>query len=212
MLTKLPRLKVCGLTRAVDVEHALACGADTLGFVHYVPSPRSLELERIAELVHLVGAAALTTLVVVDLSPEALDALVARTGVGAVQLCGDEDPAAFAGFRVPIFRRIAVAAGADEELQRWAGVAALFVLDHPASPGGSGLSVNLELAAELAAAAPCLLAGGLDPECVRERIACVRPQGVDACSRLELEPGVKQPELVREYLQRATLALAANLG
>lgn len=212
MLTRIPRLKVCGLTRAEDVQQALACGADALGFVHFAPSPRSAELGRIAELVDLAGKAALTVLVVVDVLPEQLAGWVERTGVGSVQLCGDEAPAGFAEFPVPILRRVAVAAGAEEELQRWTGIASAFVLDHPSSAGGSGLAVNLELAAQLADQAPCLLAGGLDPDCVIERIERVRPRGVDASSRLEQEPGVKHPELVRNYLQRAERALAAIPG
>lgn len=212
MLTRIPRLKVCGLTRAEDVLQALACGADALGFVHFAPSPRSAELDSIAELVVLAGEAALTVLVVVDVLPAQLKSWVERTGIASVQLCGDEDASAFAGFPVPILRRVAVTAGAAVELERWAGIASAFVLDHPSSAGGSGLSVDLELAAELAAQAPCLLAGGLDPDCVRARVERVRPRGVDASSRLEQEPGVKQPELVRDYLQRAAEALAATLG
>ncbi|MFT7676460.1 MAG: phosphoribosylanthranilate isomerase [Planctomycetota bacterium] len=212
MLTSIPRLKVCGLTRAEDVQHALACGADALGFVHYAPSPRSVELVSIAELVTPVGDSALTVLVVVDVPATQLAAWVALTGVSSVQLCGDETPADFEGFPVPVLRRVAVTAGGAEELQRWAGTASAFVLDHPSSAGGSGLSVDLEQAAQLVTQAPCLLAGGLDPECVAERIARVRPLGVDASSRLEQEPGVKHPELVRDYLQRAAAALTANHG
>lgn len=48
-----------------------------------------------------------------------------------------------------------------------------------------------------------MLAGGLGPENVREAIAAVRPWAVDASSRLEREPGVKDHARVRAYVEAA---------
>ena len=48
-----------------------------------------------------------------------------------------------------------------------------------------------------------LLAGGLSPENVAEAIRRVRPWAVDASSRLESEPGVKDHAQVRAYVEAA---------
>jgi indole-3-glycerol phosphate synthase len=48
-----------------------------------------------------------------------------------------------------------------------------------------------------------VLAGGLTPENVREAIERVRPWAVDASSRLETEPGVKDHERIRAYVKAA---------
>jgi phosphoribosylanthranilate isomerase len=48
-----------------------------------------------------------------------------------------------------------------------------------------------------------VLAGGLSAENVAEAIRRVRPWAVDASSRLEAEPGVKDPEKVRAYVEAA---------
>jgi phosphoribosylanthranilate isomerase len=48
-----------------------------------------------------------------------------------------------------------------------------------------------------------MLAGGLAADNVRAAIDAVRPWAVDASSRLELEPGVKDAELVRAYVEAA---------
>ena len=48
-----------------------------------------------------------------------------------------------------------------------------------------------------------MLAGGLGPENVRAAIEEVRPWAVDASSRLETEPGVKDHERVRAYVAAA---------
>jgi indole-3-glycerol phosphate synthase / phosphoribosylanthranilate isomerase len=48
-----------------------------------------------------------------------------------------------------------------------------------------------------------MLAGGLAADNVRAAIDAVRPWAVDASSRLEVKPGVKDPELVRAYVEAA---------
>jgi phosphoribosylanthranilate isomerase len=48
-----------------------------------------------------------------------------------------------------------------------------------------------------------VLAGGLGPDNVRDAIAAVRPWGVDAASSLEREPGVKDHDKVRAYVEAA---------
>jgi indole-3-glycerol phosphate synthase/phosphoribosylanthranilate isomerase len=48
-----------------------------------------------------------------------------------------------------------------------------------------------------------VLAGGLGPDNVRDAIAAVRPWGVDAASSLEHEPGVKDHDKVRAYVEAA---------
>ncbi|KKN16210.1 hypothetical protein LCGC14_0978270, partial [marine sediment metagenome] len=50
------RVKICGLTRVEDVNAAVACGADALGFVFYEPSPRSVTVEQAERLVQHVPA------------------------------------------------------------------------------------------------------------------------------------------------------------
>jgi phosphoribosylanthranilate isomerase len=48
-----------------------------------------------------------------------------------------------------------------------------------------------------------ILAGGLDPDNVARAIREARPDGVDASSRLESAPGVKDVELIRRFVSRA---------
>jgi hypothetical protein len=60
---------------------------------------------------------------------------------------------------------------------------------------------HLEHAA--AAEGRIVLAGGLSPENVGEAIETVRPWAVDASSSLETEPGIKDHDRVRAYVEAA---------
>lgn len=208
---RLPRVKVCGMTRPTDVFTAVEAGADALGFVSYWASPRDLPVASAAELVGVVPEGIATVAVMVDPTPDHARRYVEGTGTGWLQLCGDERPVDWFDFPRPILRRVAVDPDGHEaaaEIERWRPLVAGFVLDHPSGPGGTGLPVDLAPASHLAALAPCLLAGGLDAENVAGRVALVRPAGVDGSSRLESEPGKKDSDRVLAFVAAAREALA----
>jgi len=202
-LERFPRVKVCGLTRTEDVTLAIESGAEALGFVVHAPSPRTTTFERVAELRERIPPHVLSFAVVVDAQPDALHAALQMSGLDGAQLCGDEHAPDWTDFPFPLLRRLGVAPGARARAEAWLGLASAFVLDHPTSAGGSGLLVDLLEAAALARELPCLLAGGLDGERVVEAIRTVLPLGVDASSRLESSPGVKDPDHLRTFINSA---------
>ena len=201
------RVKVCGLTREEDVAAAIAAGASALGFVEHPPSPRAVTRERARALIATIAGRVAAVAVLVDRDPDFAAAWLRASGATMVQLCGSERAEAWRGFEHPILRRVAADEKAGEEIAAWQGIAAAFVLDHPSAPGGTGLGVDLARAAILARGAPCLLAGGLDETHVRARVLAVRPFGVDASSRLEIAPGIKDPARVAAFVRAASQTL-----
>ena len=199
---RIPRVKVCGVTALADVEGAFVHGVDAIGLVRWPNSPRFLAADSAAALAASLPSGILAVEVLVDADPGEVS-----PWAKVVQLCGGEAPEPWFDFRIPILRRLPVAPGSEVVLEAWAGVAAGFVLDHPSGPGGTGKGVDLDLAAELARRAPCLLAGGLDEGTVGERVRRVRPAGVDASSRLETAPGRKDPARVAAFAREADAAL-----
>ncbi len=219
----IPRVKVCGLCRAEDAVAAVQAGAEALGVVHYPPSPRSVSAETAAQIFaglncgldgaqnagQELPATALKVAVMVNPEPSIAEQWATTATANAVQLCGEETAEEWRGFPLPILRRIGVDATAVDEMRKWADVASLFVLDHPASAGGSGKTVDFELAAQLCRLAPCLLAGGLADDNVADAIAAVQPSGVDASSRLEQSTGQKDQARTKLFVQRALSALSS---
>ena len=199
-----PRVKICGLTRAEDVIAAIAAGASALGFVEYPASPRAVSRERARQLIDVIAGRVASVAVLVDRDPDFAAAWARASGATMVQLCGSERAAAWRGFDFPVLRRVGADASAEDEIAAWQGIAAAFVLDHPSAPGGTGLGIDVARAAHLARLAPCLLAGGLDEHSVDDRVRAVRPAGVDASSRLEISPGIKDPARVAAFVRAAS--------
>lgn len=196
-------IKVCGITRAVDARHAAKHGATALGFVFWEKSPRWVSPEQAAAIIAELPPAMTTVGVFVNEPVEGIRAVVAQTGIRAVQLHGDEPPAYAAAVGCPVFRAVEVDE-ADRTCPAWPAETTFLVdtLD-PVRRGGTGMAVDWDRAAALARGWRVVLAGGLTPGNVAEAIAAVRPFGVDVASGVEEAPGVKDFDKVARFLANA---------
>ncbi len=203
-----PRIKVCGLRAVEDLPAPFPAALDAVGFVGWHRSPRCVSPDRAARVVDAIPRRVLPVAVLVEPLPDEAERFLRASGCRALQLCGRETPEKWIGFPYAIFRRVAVADDAAEEMQAWSALAAGFVLDHPAAPGGTGIAVDTALARTLAERGDCILAGGLHAENVADMMRAVRPRGVDASSRLERTDGRKDPARVLAFIEAAARALA----
>ena len=198
------RVKVCGVTTA---EQAVACvdlGADAIGVNFVSSSPRRVDEERARAIVEAVGARALVVAVVADMSLDALRGLVARTGVGCLQLCGDEPAEQLAALLPHAFKSVRVATASDvAAAEAMPGSYLLVDAKVPGSLGGTGHTFDWELVVGLARRRKLVLAGGLTPDNVAAAVTRVRPWCVDVASGVESAPGVKDLERVRAFLDAA---------
>jgi len=193
-------VKVCGLTRLEDARAAIEAGADWLGFVVRGGTERHLEPEAAAAI---IAALPDVTAVAVMVAPGPDEALATARAIGARRIQVHRvDPSEWPrGFPMPV--AFAVPVAADGRLTgRLPSVNDLVLLDtaHETKAGGTGMSFPWDTAVALAARRPVMLAGGLDPDNVALAVDRVRPFGVDASSRLEAAPGIKDHELVRRFV------------
>jgi phosphoribosylanthranilate isomerase len=199
-------VKVCGLTSVEDARVAIEAGADWLGFVVKHDGPRAIAP---AEARAIVRALPVSVVVAVMVSPTPDEALAIAREIGAlrVQLHRVEPGSWPSDFPLPA--AFAVGVDAAGELTSAAPPAPhLLMLDTSDArlAGGTGRTFPWETAARLARERELLLAGGLGPDNVADAIAAVRPFGVDASSRLEVSPGIKDAGLVRRYVAEARRA------
>jgi len=213
-------VKICGVTTYEDAQQAACAGADMLGLNFYPPSPRYLNPEAaqaIAQSLRAALGAACPVLVgvFVDEAAEVVRAIAEHVGLDFAQLSGDEDPATLQALDGLAFKAVQPAdlAQALALVEAYAPLspqderAPSLLLDayHPSLRGGTGAQASTEIALALAQAVPrLLLAGGLRPDNVAERVRAVRPWGVDVASGVEgTVPGRKDPHKVREFVVRA---------
>jgi phosphoribosylanthranilate isomerase len=200
-------VKICGIT---SLEDALACadaGADALGFNFWPRSKRHLAPAAAAAIVRRLPPSVAAFGVFVDPSRAELEEALAVSGVGAVQLHGDEPPALCAGLGVPVVKAIRVRDRHDLALLAANDVRAFLLDSASAGYGGSGATFDWSLAAAAAHELPVLLAGGLTPENVAEAVETVRPLGVDVASGVESAPGVKDVARMELFIRRAKEAV-----
>lgn len=197
-------VKVCGLTSPDDARMAAAAGADWIGVILDGDGPRRVTVERAREIALAVPGVTVVAVMIAPSSPD--DALARARDVGAtrIQLHRVDALAWPADFPLPV--AIAVPVGEDgslrEPLPRPAHTVLLDRAD-PDLPGGTGRTFPWETARVVAATRPLVLAGGLGPDNVAEAILRVRPFAVDASSRLERAPGVKDPDRVWRFVAAA---------
>jgi phosphoribosylanthranilate isomerase len=200
-------VKVCGITDEAALDAAVEGGADAVGFVLFPGSPRFLPLDRAAMLMDGVPIA--TFIVTVDLTPA--EALVAAeyTGASGIQNHGlyATDVAAEAVDAGYLSLHPVRVGSTGPELDARSIPSQSMPLYDTASAdehGGTGLVFDWHVLSE--PGRPFVLAGGLGPDNVADAIRQVEPFGVDASSRLESEPGVKDPVSIHAFIEQAKLA------
>ncbi len=208
------RLKICGLRDAAHASAAADAGAAFLGFV-FVPGVRRQLTEAqgrrvIAE--YRIGRGAEEARVVGLFANQPVEEVnrVARScALDMVQLCGDEPPEYWEQMDLPIIRQIKVSDSgcrerdaarvlklvAEEEAR---GCLPQLDSHQPGALGGTGRTFDWSIAGEAAKRHDFLLAGGLDPDNVREAIESVGPWGVDVSSGVETD-GVKDVKKIAAF-------------
>lgn len=206
------RVKICGLTTPEQVLWASEAGAAYVGLVFFAPSPRSLDLDRAAD----VAAAAPPGIAKVALLVDPDDALVdsvASLPIDILQLHGHESPARVRAIKartgLPVMKAIGVRTAADlDMIADYTHTADQVLVDaKPPTgavlPGGNGLSFDWTLLAGRRWPMPWMLAGGLSAENVAQAVTLTGAKQVDVSSGVESAPGIKSRELIEAFIAAA---------
>ncbi|MFD7084835.1 phosphoribosylanthranilate isomerase [Streptomyces sp. NPDC002181] len=192
-------VKICGLKTGPDVDVAVAAGADAVGFVFAAASPRTIGAAEARELAARVPESVLTVGVFRGQPVDEVRRLTEESGVRGVQLHGDEGPEFYEALRAG--GRTLLRATAEHVERCGEYGEDLLLLDAP--DPGSGKPWNWGSAEFTAPEGRWLLAGGLTPGNVREAVETTGAWGVDVSSGVERERGVKDPALIRAFIEAA---------
>jgi phosphoribosylanthranilate isomerase len=194
-------IKICGITNEDDALLAVALGADAVGFV-FAPSPRQVAAQRVFDITRRLPPEILTVGVFRDEAPARLVELVKASGVKAAQLHGHETPEMTRAVKAEVRFVIQAFPAGSSGLARAAEHGADVIMVDSPNPG-SGLMFDWGLVDEAPAGSRILLAGGLTPENVTTAIYRVSPWGVDVCTGVEKEPGLKDPVKMKAFIETA---------
>jgi phosphoribosylanthranilate isomerase len=206
------RIKLCGLTRAEDVQLAVELGTDALGFVFYPPSPRAVDAKQAAQLLALLPPFVSAVGLFVNASVAEVRQTLAIAPISILQFHGDETLeqccAIAQEVQRPFLRALRVKPdmkSADllecEQQYRTASpyFSGLLLDTWVDSYGGSGKVFDWSLIpAELAHRA--VLSGGLNVQNVTEAVTSVRPFVVDVSSGIESAKGIKDAALMHAFV------------
>ena len=215
-------VKICGLSTPETLEAAIDAGADMVGFVFFAPSPRNLSLDQARALGRQAAGRALKVALSVDADDAFLDACVDACRPDLLQLHGGESPRRVldlkARFGIPVMKAIHVSSAEDlASVSLYEGVADRLIFDaRPPKgavlPGGNGAAFDWRILDHVRTQTPWMLSGGVNIDNVAAAITMTGARGIDVSSGVERSPGVKDPALIRLFVERAQGAAFKPLG
>ena len=202
-------IKICGITRIEDALHAAREGATAIGLNFYPGSPRYVDFGRGAMIAAVAPSHVLKVGIFVDEAPARIIETARAVRLDVVQLHGSESPHDCEVLEpLRVWKAFRVGDEFDPHTLADYRCCEALLLDTASldgSLGGTGSTFPWGLARAAAQYGKIILAGGLDGANVAEAIRVAAPWGVDASSRLERSPGVKDPVKVREFLGQARM-------
>jgi phosphoribosylanthranilate isomerase len=200
------KVKICGLTRAEDVQVAVEAGANAIGFV-FTASPRRINIETAVRLSRYVPSGVLRVGLFLDQERSEIERVVHSVPLDLLQFHGNETEQECDLFGLPWLKAVAMEdAGSVKRAQRdYPGAAGLLLDSHSKGErGGSGRVFDWSLSAPQAKA--IWLAGGLNADNVGQAIRTVKPFAVDVSSGVEIRPGIKDAGMIKAFFKAVRAA------
>ena len=207
------QVKICGLSK---IEHALAAskaGADFLGLV-FAPSRRQVSPEKARQLVEALRSqkpCPAIAGVFVNLAAREVNHIADYCQLDWVQLSGNETWRYCRNINRPIIKTIHVTPGKKMEpilykidmgYRLYSESELICLLDSKVGNtyGGTGKVFDWQLAKEVSARFPVIIAGGLTSETVGPLIKEVQPWGVDVSTGVETR-GKKDTPKIKAFIK-----------
>ncbi|WP_017931558.1 phosphoribosylanthranilate isomerase [Robiginitomaculum antarcticum] len=203
-------VKICGLTRAEDIEAAISAGASYLGFIVEAASPRRLSVTDAARLSRPAKSAAQTVAVTVDADDDLIGDIAAIMQPDYIQLHGNETPeraakvAKLSGAK--IIKAVKIRNKADfKQAETFSGIVD-FILYDAAPPvgstvqGGHGAAFDWTMITGNPMPKIWALAGGINPDNAASAVA-TGAVILDVSSGVEKAAGIKDAAKIKALMK-----------
>ena len=199
------KIKICGFTNAQNANQAAMLGIDAIGLVFYNQSPRSVDVETANQIINILPPFVNRVGLFVNADSSFIDEVLCEVPLDTLQFHGDESVAECSQYAMPFIKALRVNQDTNiikmaEEYHQASGL--LLDAFNKDTYGGTGESFDWSLA-KVDIDLPIILAGGLNPNTVADAVSQVNPYAVDVSSGVESEPGIKDIDKIRKFIQRA---------
>lgn len=204
-------IKICGLTSVEDAVETARLNVQIIGLV-FAESRRHVSPQQAAGICAAVKKLPVRPAIAgvfVNEEPQTVNETVRLCGLDVVQLSGNESRDYCCHIDAPVIKAIHVSPSSrSADIVRKIrgdaqdGLKVIFLLDTGDAEkyGGTGKSFDRDIAREIAASSPVIIAGGLDPLNVSGMVEYVRPMGVDVSSGVETG-GRKDINKIRAFVE-----------
>ncbi len=211
-------IKICGLTKTSQARSIAELKINAIGVIGVKNSPRFVTEEECIKIfneVEKVSSSIEKVLVIANAKLEEVKCINNRsTPPSVIQLHGNESVDYCRELknefpRIKLWKAFRLKAINDlEDISQYEKNIDAILIDawDDKSLGGTGNRVPIELLLNKTFKAPWILAGGISAEIIPEIFSKLRPDGIDASSRIEISPGIKDikkvASLVREIREQ----------
>ena len=196
-------VKVCGMRDPDNIRAVEGLGVDWMGFIFVPESPRYVGdgvPPYLPKFCKRVGVFA-------DASEEEICRRAEDFSLNVIQLHGHESPDFCRSISNQLPTALIVKAfsieSADDlrKVKPYSRVAAYFLFD--AGKGGSGKSFDWSILEKYRSKTPFIIGGGIGPDSVESLREVHNPmwRGIDLNSRFESSPGIKDVEMLKNFLK-----------
>lgn len=205
------RVKICGITRREDAQHAITAGADAIGLVFYTKSPRNIDVAQAAEISQCIPAFVSCVALFKDADANFIKSVLHKVDIDLIQFHGSESAAFCEQFDRPYVKALGMkTTDSDSEfLSRSASdysKAKALLLDSHAPGAAGGTGETFDWSSISSVDKPVVLAGGLSADNVQQAIRIARPYAVDVSSGVESKPGIKDKSKIDNFMAQVKLA------
>ena len=196
-------IKVDGVTRSEDAIAAVGAGVSAVGMI-FAPSSRRVTLDVAKEIRDVIPDGVMAFGVFDDSAPREVGEVAELLNLDGVQFPAALVAGRFLPSGVAVLRTIRVRTGEDlAEVERLECDALHLDSYVEGKLGGTGELAPWDVIETNRPSIDFVLSGGLSPDNVTEAVQRLKPTGLDVSSGVEGEPGRKDPEAMREFVEKA---------
>jgi phosphoribosylanthranilate isomerase len=199
-------VKICGVTSVADALTAVNVGANAVGVI-FATSPRRVPVDQARAILDATKGSLLRCGVFRENSDDDIIEHSRSLGFDVVQLHGPLSDRLWASLREQPVRIVKALNIDDEEFDVFDESRVDAVMIDGPHPG-SGIAHSWDRLDSRPFGVPVIAAGGLNVDNVADVVVQTRAWGVDSSSGVEAHPGVKDAELVEQFVSRARGAWA----